>query len=73
MQISSAIGAVFFLCISCIKEGDALGKATGILNYRQRIKELKELNLTSDLLSSVVFEDIAAIQDVLRILTGICD
>ena len=51
----------------------ALGKATGILNYRQRIKELKELNLTSDLLSSVVFEDIAAIQDVLRILTGICD
>lgn len=73
MQISSAVGAVFFLCISCMKEGDALGKATGILNYRQRVKELKELNLTSDLLSSVVFEDIAAIQDVLRILTGICD
>lgn len=56
-----------------MKEGDALGKATGIRNYRQRVKELKELNLTSDLLSSVVFEDTAAIQDVLRILTGICD
>lgn len=73
MQISSAVGTVFFLCISCMKEGDALGKATGIRNYRQRVKELKELNLTSDLLSSVVFEDTAAIQDVLRILTGICD
>lgn len=73
MQISSAIGAVFFLCISCMKEGDALGNATGILNYRQRVKKLKELNLTSDLLSSVVFEDPAAVQDVLRILTGICD
>ena len=73
MQISSVIETVFFLCISCMKEGDALGKATGIRNYRQRVKELKELNLTSDLLSSVVFEDTAAIQDVLRILTGICD
>lgn len=65
-------GSVFSLH-SCMKEGDVLGKATGILNYRQRVKELKELNLTSDLLSSVVFEDTAAIQDVLRILTGICD
>lgn len=73
MQISSVMETVFFLCISCMKEGDALGKATGIRNYRQRVKELKELNLTSDLLSSVVFEDTAAIQDVLRILTGICD
>lgn len=73
MQISSVIETVFFLCISCMKEGDALGKATGIRNYRQRVKELKGLNLTSDLLSSVVFEDTAAIQDVLRILTGICD
>lgn len=50
-----------------------MGKATGIRNYRQRVKELKELNLTSDLLSSVVFEDTTAIQDVLRILTGNCD
>ena len=73
MQISSAVGTVFFLCISCMKEGDVLGKTTGILNYQQRVKELKELNLTSDLLSSVVFEDTAAIQDVLRILTGISD
>lgn len=71
MQIFSVGGAAFFLCISCMKEEGVLGKTTGILNYRQRVKELKELNLTSDLLSSVVFEDIAAIQDVLRILTGI--
>ena len=39
MQISSAVGTVFFLCISCMKEGDVLGKTTGILNYRQRVKE----------------------------------
>ncbi len=48
-------------------------KVTGIRNYRQRVKELKKLNLTSDLLASVVFEDIAAIRDVLRILTGVRD
>ncbi len=48
-------------------------KVTGIRNYRRRVKELRELNLTSDLLSSVVFEDIGAIQDVLRILTRIRD
>lgn len=56
-----------------MKEGDALEKVTGIRNYRRRVKELRELNLTSDLLSSVVFEDIGAIQDVLRILTRIRD
>lgn len=39
MQISSAVGTVFFLCISCMKEGDVLGKTTGIRNYRQRVKE----------------------------------
>lgn len=48
-----------------------MGKVTGIRNYRRRVEELKKLNLTSDLLSSVVFEDAAALQDVLRILTGI--
>lgn len=48
-------------------------KTTGIRNYRQRVKELKKLNLTSDLFASVVFEDIPAIQDVLRILTGVRD
>lgn len=50
-----------------------MGKTVGIQNYRQRLKEIRELNLTSDLLASVVFEDIAAVQDVLRILTGVRD
>ncbi len=48
-------------------------KTIGIRNYRKRAGELKKLNLTSDLLASVVFEDILAIQDVLRILTGVRD
>lgn len=48
-------------------------KTAGIQNYRKRIEQIKELNLTSDLFSSVVFEDIAALQDVLRILTGVRD
>jgi uncharacterized protein (DUF3820 family) len=37
------------------------------------MKELQEMNLTSDLFSSVVFEDIPALQDVLRILCEIPD
>ena len=41
--------------------------------YLQRLKEIKEMNLTSDLFSSVVFEDIKAVEDVLRVLTGIRD
>ena len=46
-------------------------KAVGIRNYRERMQAVQKLNLTSDLLSSVVFEDVLAVQDVLRILTGI--
>ena len=42
-----------------------------IQNYRQRLEKIRKLNLTSDLFSSVVFQDLAAIQDVLRIMTGI--
>lgn len=30
--------------------------------YLQRLKEIKEMNLTSDLFSSVVFEDIKAVE-----------
>lgn len=41
--------------------------------YYKRLKEIKEMNLTSDLFSSVVFEDVQAVQDVLKILTGIQD
>ncbi len=48
-------------------------KAVGIQNYRRHLEEIQELNLTSDLLASVVFEDIVAVQDMLRILTGISD
>lgn len=48
-------------------------KTAGIRNYRRRMEEVKKLNLTSDLLSSVTFEDIVALQDVLRILTGVRD
>lgn len=48
-------------------------KQVGIRNYEQRKKEIQEMNLTSDLLSSVTFEDMLAAQDVLRILTGIED
>lgn len=47
--------------------------ATGMRSYRQRVAEIRKLNLTSDLLASVVFEDVMAVQDVLRILTGIRD
>lgn len=46
-------------------------KIAGIQNYRQRMEAVKKLNLTSDLLASVVFEDVTAVQDVLRILTGV--
>lgn len=48
-------------------------KIAGIRNYRRRVKELQNLNLTSDLFASVVFEDITAVQEVLRILTGLHD
>lgn len=48
-------------------------KAVGIQNYWRHLEEIQELNLTSDLLASVVFEDIVAVQDMLRILTGISD
>lgn len=50
-----------------------MDKQVGIRNYEQRKKEIQEMNLTSDLLSSVTFEDRLAAQDVLRILTGIED
>ncbi len=53
--------------------GDALEKAVGIQNYRRHLEEIQKLNLTSDLLASVVFEDIRAVQDILRILTGVRD
>lgn len=39
-------------------------KAVGIQNYRRHLEEIQELNLTSDLLASVVFEDIVAVQDI---------
>lgn len=45
----------------------------GIRNYEQRLKDIQGMNLTSDLLSSVAFEDPLAVQDVLRIMTGIRD
>lgn len=43
----------------------------GIRNYERRLSDIQEMNLTDDLLSSVVFEDSPALQDVLRIMTGI--
>lgn len=48
-------------------------KAVGIQNYRRHLEKIQRLNLTSDLLASVVFEDIMAVQDILRILTGVRD
>lgn len=48
-------------------------KQVGIKNYIECRKKIQGLNLTSDLFFSVVFEDHLALQDVLRILTGICD
>lgn len=48
-------------------------KLSGIELYRERRARIQKLNLTSDLFSSVVFENRAALQDVLRILTGIPD
>lgn len=48
-------------------------KQVGIRNYEQRLRDIQEMNLTGDLLSSVVFEDLSALQDVLRIMTGIHD
>lgn len=43
-------------------------KRVGIKNYKDRLAKIRELNLTSDLFSSIVFEDHLAVQDVLRIL-----
>ena len=43
----------------------------GIRTYIERKKAIQGLNLTSDLLSSVAFEDIMAVQEILQILTGI--
>lgn len=48
-------------------------KRKGMELYWERQRKIRELNLTSDLFSSVVFEDTLALQDVLRILTGISD
>ncbi len=45
----------------------------GIRLYEERRRKIRKMNLTSDLFSSVVFKDIPAVQDVLRILTGIKD
>lgn len=44
------------------KGGDAMGKKKKSGLYLQRLKEIKEMNLTSDLFSSVVFEDIKAVE-----------
>lgn len=48
-------------------------RLAGIRLYEERRKKIKKMNLTSDLFSSVVFEDVRAVQDVLRILTGLKD
>ncbi len=45
----------------------------GISYFRRKKAEIQGMNLTSDLFSSVAFEDVLAVQDVLRILTGIRD
>ena len=47
-----------------------MDKQVGIRNYERRRRDIVEMNLTSDLLSSVTFEDLLAAQDVLRIMTG---
>ena len=48
-----------------------MSERTGISLYERRLKNIREMSLTSDLFASVVFEDKLAVQDVLRILTGI--
>ena len=50
------------------KVGNALEKRRGIEQYKRRREAVQKLNLTSDLLSSVVFEDRMTVQDVLKIL-----
>ena len=50
-----------------------MNRMVGIRNYKERQEAIQGLNLTSDLLSSVTFEDIVAVQEVLQILTGIRD
>ena len=47
-----------------------MDKQVGIRNYERRRRDIVEMNLTSDLLSSVTFEDLLAAQDVLRVMTG---
>lgn len=46
-------------------------KDQGIQLYQRRLQKIQSMNLTSDLFASVVFEDRSAVQDVLRIITGI--
>lgn len=46
-------------------------RQSGIRHYNRRLKDIQGMTLASDLFSSVVFEDKKAVQDVLRILTGI--
>lgn len=45
------------------KGGDAMERQ-GIRHYRRRLQKVQEMNLTSDLFSSIVFEDTSAVQDI---------
>ncbi len=48
-------------------------KESGIQIYEKRMKWLRKVDLTSDIFAAAVFEDVMAVQDVLRILTGMMD
>ena len=50
-----------------------MGEEMGVSLYGGRKKWLEKADLTSDMFAAVVFEDYLALQDVLRILTGIAD